>query len=95
MPLSVALNSNGAKAVFKEFDGPNGTGNEVAPIGPLVLTSDNPAVAVVNPDGTITLVGVGTANFTEVDSANQLQGSDVLTVTPAMAKSATLTLVAL
>lgn len=95
MPLSVALNSNGAKAVFMEFDGLNGSGKPVDPIGPVVFTSDNPAVATANPDGSLVLVGVGTATISATDGGNSLSASDVLTVTAPMAKSATLTLQAL
>ncbi len=61
--------------------------------GPIAFSSDNPAVATVDPaSGAGTAVAAGTANISGVDSVNSLSASDVLTVTAPVAVSATLTL---
>ena len=94
MPLTINLSGNGAQAAFKEFDGPNGTGNVVPPVGLVVFSSDNTAVATVDQTGKITPVAAGTANISAVDQGNTLTAKDILTVTDT-AVSATLTLAAL
>lgn len=85
-----------ANAVFAEFDGPNGTGNQVPPTGAVSFASDNPSVATVDPTtGLCTGLAAGTANISGTDAGNGLQASAVLTVTAAgggTAQSATLTL---
>lgn len=97
MPATIQLNGSGFSAAppaFLEFDGPNGTGNQVAPIGPLSYASDNSAVATVDPNtGAGTAVSVGSANITVTDTGNGLSASDVITVTDT-AVSATLNLIA-
>jgi hypothetical protein len=92
MPASIALNGKGAQATFAEFDGLAGAGNSVSPIGPVSFSSDNAAVATVDPvSGACTAVAVGTANISGTDAGNGLTASDVLTVTD-VAISATLSL---
>lgn len=89
MPASIALNGHGALFTFTEFDGPNGTGNKVPPIGVIAYASDNPAVATVDASGNVTAIGVGSALISGTDPGNGLTASDQLTVTPAVAISAT------
>ena len=89
MPASIALNGHGAFFTFTEFDGPNGTGNKVPPIGVVTYASDNPAVATVDSSGNVSAIGVGTANISGTDPGNSLTASDQITVTPAVAISAT------
>ncbi len=96
MPASIVVGGNGAQAAFTEWSGLNGTGSQVAPVGAVSFTSDNPAVATVDPtSGLCTAVSVGTANISGADAGNSLTASDALTVTAAVAQSATLTLTAL
>ena len=83
MPVSIAVGQT-TSGVFTEFDGPNGTGNVVAPSGPLAFASDNAAVATVDPaSGIVTGVSAGTCNIGCQDpaSANKVTASDSLTVT--------------
>jgi len=95
MPLSIALNSNGAQATFTEFDGPNGTGNQVPPVGAVTFSSSATNIATVDPaSGKVTPIAAGTATITGTDAGNSLTASDTLTVTDT-AVSATLTLAAL
>lgn len=81
MPASIQVGGAGAKAVYQEFDGPNGTGNAIRPLGTVAYSSDNPGVATVDAQGNITAVGPGTANITANDSGANLPASDVVTVT--------------
>lgn len=97
MPLTVKMGDNPGGAVFQEFDGPNGTGNKVAPVGAVVYSSDNPAVATIDPStGAFAYISPGVANITGADNgAGGLSASDALTVmpaTPVAPVSATLTL---
>lgn len=94
MPATIVVGGNGAKFVFTEFSGPNGTGSIVPPSGPITYASDAPSVATVDSDGNVTAVAPGTANISGLDpaSANQVTASDVCTVTaapPPVAVSAT------
>ena len=96
MPLQVALNGkfSAAPPAYLEWDQPNGTGNNVAPVGPLSYASDNPAVATVDPStGAGVGVAVGTCNVTVTDAGNSLSAKDSLTVVD-KAVSATLNLAA-
>ena len=79
---------------FLEFDGPNGTGGQVAPIGPLTYATADATTATVDANGNVTQVAVGTAVLTTTDSGNGLSASDTLTVTDT-AVSATLNITAL
>ena len=94
MPATIVVGGNGAKAVFTEFSGPGGTGSPVPPVGTVGFTNDNPSVATVDANGNCTAVGPGTTTVTGTDSGNGLTASDALTVTPAVAQSATLVLTA-
>ena len=95
MPATILVGKT-ATAVLTEFTGPNGTGTQVPPIGPVVYSSDNPAVATVDPaSGLCTGVSGGTANITGTDQGNGIVASDVLTVqaaAPPPAVSGVLTL---
>lgn len=94
MPASIAVGKT-ATAVFTEFDGPNGTGNVIAPIGAVSFSSDNAAVATIDPaTGVATGISAGTANISASDAGNSLSASDVLTVSGALAQSATLVVTA-
>lgn len=97
MPLTVKMGDNPGGAIFQEWDGPNGTGNKVPPVGPVTFSSDNPAVATVDPStGAFAYISPGAANISGQDTGpGGLSASDVLTVMPATAPppvSATLTL---
>jgi Bacterial Ig-like domain (group 2) len=95
MPLTVPLGTP-VVAVFAEWDGPNGTGNQVPDAGPINYTSDNTAVASVDADGNVTGLSAGSANISGVDSVNGLSAQDSVTFTsapPPPAVSATLTLI--
>lgn len=85
-----------AQATFTEFDGPDGTGNKVPPVGTVTFTSHNPSVATVDQAGLCTGVSAGTALIDGTDSGNTLQASATLTVNdvPLPAQSETLDLVA-
>jgi hypothetical protein len=95
MPATILVGAT-ANSLFQEWTGPSGTGTVVPNAGAPAFTSDNPAVATVDPaSGVATGVSAGTANITGVDPANNLTASDVLTVNtvaPPPAQSATLTL---
>jgi hypothetical protein len=98
MPATIVVGGNGAQAAFVEWDGPNGTGNKVSPVGNVLFSSDNAAVATVDSTGKVTAVAAGTCNISGLDQGNNLTASDSLTVTaagPGPAVSATLTLQAL
>ncbi len=92
MALTVNLNDKPGVAVYQEFDGPNGTGNKVAPTGTVSYSSDNASVATVDAStGALAYVGVGSAVISASDSG-RLLASDTLTVLAAVAVSSTLTL---
>ncbi|MGC2658836.1 MAG: hypothetical protein WA324_12835 [Bryobacteraceae bacterium] len=88
MPLTVQLNAPvpsctidtlpGAVA-FLEFDGPNGTGGQVAPIGPLTYATADATTATVDANGNVTQLKAGTVVLTTSDS-NGLTASDTLTI---------------
>lgn len=92
MPATLAPGKT-AVAVLHEFDGLNGTGNEVAPIGPVSYTSSDTTVATVDPSsGLVTAVAAGTATITGTDAGNGLTASDTVSDTAVVAQSATLVL---
>ena len=97
MPATILIGGT-ANSLFQEWTGPSGTGTVVPNAGAIAYTSDNPAVATVDPaSGVATGVTAGTANITGTDGVNNLTASDVLTVNappPPPAVSATLTLTA-
>jgi hypothetical protein len=102
LPTAVAVGSQ-LQSVFQEFSGPNGTGTEVPPIGPVTYSSDSPAVATVDPNtGIVTGVSntasgtggtAGLATITGTDQGNGITASGQVSVTPGTvtAQSATLT----
>jgi len=99
LPMPATINIGGtANSLFQEWTGPSGTGTVVPNAGTIAYTSDNTAVATVDPaTGVATGVGAGTCNITGTDPANNLTASDSLTVNqpaPPPAQSATLTLTA-
>ena len=72
---------NTATPVFAEA---TATGVAVAPIGPVVYASDNPANVTVDPNtGIVTLVAAGTANVSALDQGNGLTDSCAFTVSAA------------
>jgi len=84
-----------ATAVFKEFTGPNGTGAEIAPIGPVSFSSSDSTIATVDTStGLVTAVAPGTATITATDSGNGLSASDSVSDQPLVAVSATLVITA-
>ena len=97
MPATINIGGT-ANSLFQEWTGPSGTGTVVPNAGTIAYTSDNTAVATVDPaTGVATGVGAGTCNITGTDPANNLTASDSLTVNqpaPPPAQSATLTLTA-
>lgn len=95
MPASIALNGKGAQAVFTEFAGLNETGAVVPPVTPVAYSSSDVTIATVDPaSGAVTAVAVGTATISGTDSGSNLSASDTITVTPAVALSASLVLTA-
>jgi len=95
--LTVKMGDKPGGAVFQEWDGPNGTGNKVPPVGVVGYVSDNPAVATVDPvTGAFAYISPGTANITGSDNGvGGLSATDQLTVLPAASVppvSATITL---
>jgi hypothetical protein len=87
-PATIHVNSTSAQVTFQEFDGPNGTGNKVPPIGPISFTSDTPATLTVDQaSGKITPVAEGTATVTTTDMGNNLSDTNLVTVVAATAQS--------
>lgn len=97
MPVTLDVGKT-ATAVFKEWTGPNGTGDEVPLTNPPIFQSDNGAVATVDANGVVTAVSGGTATISGHDTGNGLSASDTVTVNapppPPTPVSATLTLTA-
>jgi len=90
MPATLVVGST-AVAVLHEFSGLNGTGAELAPIGPVSYVSSDPSVATVDAaSGLITAVAAGTATIVGTDAGNGLSASDSVSDTPLVAQSATL-----
>jgi hypothetical protein len=105
MPLTLQLNGPGGSIApppagspagvgFQEWDGLNGTGNQVAPIGPIEYSSADPAIVTVDSNGILKQVAVGQAEVTATDTANGMTASDLITVID-VAQSATLNAVPL
>jgi len=91
---SVHINDAPGSVLFQEFDGQNGSGNLVPAIGPVSFVSDNPAVATVDPNtGQLAYISAGSANITGTDAGNGLTASLALSISNAVAQSATLTFV--
>lgn len=85
-------------AKFTEFDGPNGTGNEVAPVGQVLYESGDPGVATVDASGLVTGVSVGTVIIHGTDQGNGLTAAEGQSIVAAggggVAQSATLVVTA-
>jgi hypothetical protein len=82
-----------AQAVWQEWSGPNGTGDKLAPAGPVSFTSSDSTIATVDAtSGLITGMAIGSATISGTDSTNNLSASDTVTVVE-VAQSATLTVV--
>lgn len=97
MPATIQVGKT-ATAVYKEFTGPNGTGDEIAPLAAPSFSSSDPNVATVDGNGLVTGMGAGTATITGTDHLNSLSASDTVEVQgpppPPVAQSATLTVTA-
>ena len=96
MPATILVGKT-ATSLFQEWTGPNGTGTVVPNAGTIAYTSNNTAVASVDPvSGIATGVSIGVAVIVGTDPVNSLTANDTLTVTaPASgAVSATLSLTA-
>ena len=97
MPLTIQVGQPFSAALL-EWSGPNGTGTQLDPIGPVTFASDNAAVATIDPaSGQGVGVAPGTANISGSDAGDNLSAADVLTVVaapPPPAVSATLQLTA-
>lgn len=96
--MSATLKVGGtATAVYKEFTGPNGSGDEIAPIQQPQFSSSDESIATVDSNGFITAVAPGTVTITGTDAGNGLSASDSAEVQsetpPPVAQSATLTIV--
>jgi hypothetical protein len=90
MPATIAVGGLGAKFTFTEFSGLNDTGSVVVPVaGAVTYATSDPGVGTVDASGNVTAVGAGTCNIVGTDSHNALTAQDVLTVTAAVAQSAT------
>lgn len=85
------------QAKFTEFDGPNGTGNEVPPVGQVVYESGDPAIATIDATGLVTGVAPGTVVLHATDQGNSISASEAETIVPGggPAQSATLVVTAL
>lgn len=97
MSASIVVGGKGAQATFTEFDGLDGTGSKVAPVGTVQFGTSDASVATVDSNGVVTAVAPGTATITGMDQGNSLQASDTVTVTAAganPAQSATLVVTA-
>jgi Immunoglobulin domain/Bacterial Ig-like domain (group 2) len=95
MNVSVHLNDPALAAILIEFDGPNGTGNQVASVGPTSYTSSDPTVATVDPNtGNLTYLKQGQTTITGKNSGNGMTASGILTIISGVAQSAVLEFVA-
>lgn len=99
MPATIDVGKT-AHPVFQEFTGDNGSGDPIAPIGPVTYAGSDPTIATVDPSsGVATGVAAGSITVTATDGGNGLSAQDTLTVNavvppPPVAKSATLSMVA-
>ena len=92
MPATLSVGQT-ATAQLHEFTGLNGSGSEIPPIGPVTYSSSDDTIATVDAStGLVTAVGPGVATITGLDSGNGLSASDIVSDTPVVAQSATLTL---
>ncbi len=88
---SAHVNDKPGSYKYQEFDGPNGQGNPVPPVGVVAYASDNPAVATIDASsGQLVYLSAGSTNISASDGGN-LPATDVLTLSAAAAVSSTLT----
>jgi hypothetical protein len=93
MDLTAHVNDKPGTAIFTEFDGPNGTGNKVPPVGAVSFASSDPTVATVDASsGALVYLKAGTSTISGTDAGNSLTASAVLTLIASVAVSATLNL---
>jgi hypothetical protein len=93
MSLTVHVNDKPGVAVYQEFDGPNGTGNKVPPVGTVSYSSSDPTVATVDSTtGQLAYLKAGSTVITGNDSGVSLPASDTLTILAGTPVSSTLTL---
>lgn len=91
MDVTVHLTDAPLKAFLAEFDGPNGTGNQVPGIGPTSYTSSDPTVATVDPvSGNLVYIKAGQTTIVGLNAGNQLTNSGVLSIISGIAQSAVL-----
>lgn len=89
MDVTVHLNDVALVAQQVEFDGPNGTGNIVANIGPTSYTSADPTIATVDPvSGQLKYLKAGTVAISGLNAGNQLSSVGNLTIISGLAQSA-------
>lgn len=70
------------QAKFTEYDGPDGTGNVVAPVGTIMYESGDPAVATVDASGLVTGVSPGTVVIHGTDQGNAITASEGQSIVP-------------
>ena len=94
MPATLQVGQT-ATAVAQEWSGPNGTGVKLPPAGTITFASSDATIATVDASsGLVTAVAAGTATITATDAANGLSGSDVVSDTPLVAQSLTVSVTA-
>lgn len=94
MPATLLVGTT-ATAQWKEWSGPNGSGDNLPAAGAVTFTSSDPSTVTVDPSsGLVTAVAMSSSPVTisGVDAANNLTASDTVT-TSETAQSATLTVV--
>lgn len=91
MPVSIEVGQT-AVAVYQEWDGPNGTGNKLAPAGAVTFAVDNATIATVDQTGNILGVAPGQVTISATDAAHGMVATAALAVTGVVAQSATLTI---
>src|SRR6267142_919279 len=81
MDLTAHVNDVPGTAVFTEFDGPNGTGNKVPPVGAVSFVSSDPSVATVDASsGALVYLKAGQTSISASDAGNSLSAAATLTL---------------
>jgi len=88
-PLALIVGGSKASAAVLEFSGPNGTGNPLPAVGPLVFAADPSGAIAVDPvTGEVTPVAPtadgAVATSTVTDQGDNLVGTFTFTVAPAI-----------